>query len=148
CEGEKVGVFGKLSLEVTAELDIARDERQNQNIYLMELDYEALSAHFPEERRYHPLPATTPIKRDLALVCDEAITCGQLQDVIQHASPLVQDVQLFDIYRGKNLDEGKKSMAFTITLQNKEQEVAPADAERAIRKILGNLKAKLGVDMR
>lgn len=148
CEGKKVGVFGKLSLEVTAELDIARDERQNQNIYLIELDYEALSAHFPEERRYHPLPATTPVKRDLALVCEEAVTCGQLQDVIQSASPLVQDVQLFDIYRGKNLGEGKKSMAFTITLQNKEQEVAPADAERAIRKILGNLKAKLGVDMR
>ena len=148
CKGRRLGVFGKLSNEINAGLKIAKDEKESQNIYLAELDYEALSACVEGELHYQPLSPYAPVKRDLALVCDEAVTCGAIEDAIRSASPLVAGVSLFDIYRGKNLGEGKKSMAFSLVLADPKAELAPDQVERAIKKILGNLKYKLNIEIR
>ena len=148
CQGKKVGVFGKLANEVTAELKIAKDEKDSQNIYLAELDYAALAEIFPRDYRYKPLSPFAAVKRDLALVCEESITCGDLEQTIRKASSLVSDVALFDVYRGKNLGEGKKSMAFSLTLSDPEKELPADQVDRAINKILKDLKFKLGVEMR
>ena len=123
CKGKRLGVFGKLSNEINAELKIAKDEKENQNIYLAELDYEALSACVEGELHYQPISPYAPVKRDLALVCDEAVTCGAIEDAIRSASPLVTGVELFDVYRGKNLGEGKKSMAFSLVLADPKAEL-------------------------
>ena len=148
CKGKRLGVFGKLSNEINAELKIAKDEKENQNIYLAELDYEALSACVEGELHYQPISPYAPVKRDLALVCDEAVTCGAIEDAIRSASPLVTGVELFDVYRGKNLGEGKKSMAFSLVLADPNAELSADQAERAVKKILGNLKFKMGIEMR
>ena len=148
CKGKRLGVFGKLSNEINAELKIAKDEKENQNIYLAELDYEALSACVEGELHYQPISPYAPVKRDLALVCDEAVTCGAIEDAIRTASPLVTGVDLFDIYRGKNLGEGKKSMAFSLVLADPKAELDAEQVDRAIKKILGNLKYKLGIEIR
>ena len=148
CKGRRLGVFGKLSNEINAGLKIAKDEKESQNIYLAELDYEALAACVEGELHYQPLSPYAPVKRDLALVCDEAVTCGAIEDAIRSASPLVAGVSLFDIYRGKNLGEGKKSMAFSLVLADPKAELAPDQVDRAIKKILGNLKYKLNIEIR
>ena len=148
CKGRRLGVFGKLSNEINAELKIAKDEKESQNIYLAELDYEALSACVEGELHYQPLSPYAPVKRDLALVCDEAVTCGAIEDAIRSASPLVTGVELFDVYRGKNLGEGKKSMAFSLVLADPAAELDAEQVDRAIKKILGNLKYKLGIEIR
>ena len=148
CKGKRLGVFGKLSNEINAELKIAKDEKENQNIYLAELDYEALSACVEGELHYQPISPYVPVKRDLALVCDEAVTCGAIEDAIRSASPLVTGVELFDVYRGKNLGEGKKSMAFSVVLADPKAELDAEQVDRAIKKILGNLKYKLGIEIR
>ena len=148
CNGERLGVFGKLANEINAELEIAKDQKDSQNIYLGELDYEALMSCVEGELRYQPLSPYAPVKRDLALVCDEAVTCGEIEETIQKASPLVSEVKLFDIYRGANLGEGKKSMAFSLSLADPKKEVSAEEAERAVKKILGNLKFKLGIEIR
>ena len=148
CKGKRLGVFGKLSNEINAELKIAKDEKENQNIYLAELDYEALSACVEGELHYQPISPYAPVKRDLALVCDEAVTCGAIEDAIRSASPLVTGVELFDVYRGKNLGEGKKSMAFSLVLADPKAELDAEQVDRAIKKILGNLKYKLNIEIR
>lgn len=148
CQGKQVGVFGKLANEVTAELKIAKDEKDSQNIYLAEIDYALLAELFPRDYRYKPLSPYAPVKRDLALVCDEQTACGTLQEVIRKASSLVSDVTLFDVYRGKNLGEGKKSMAFSLTLSAPDRELPADQIDRTINKILKDLKYKLGVEMR
>ena len=148
CKGKRLGVFGKLSNEINAELKIAKDEKENQNIYLAELGYEALSACVEGELHYQPISPYAPVKRDLALVCDEAVTCGAIEDAIRSASPLVTGVELFDVYRGKNLGEGKKSMAFSLVLADPAAELDAEQVDRAIKKILGNLKYKLGIEIR
>lgn len=148
CNGKKVGVFGKLANEVTGELKIAKDEKNSQNIYLAELDYASLAEHFSASFRYKPMSPFAPVKRDLALVCEEVTTCGAIMETIRTASPLVREVSLFDVYRGKNLGEGKKSMAFSIELHDSEKELTPEAAERAVKKILSNLKFKMNIEMR
>ena len=84
------------------------------------------------ELRYQPLSPYAAVKRDLALVCEEQVTCGEIEETIKKASPLITDVKLFDIYRGANLGAGKKSMALF----------------RSVKKVLGNLKFKLGIEIR
>ena len=148
CGETRLGIFGKLANEINGELEIAKDQKESQNIYLGELDYEALMSCVESELRYHPLSPYAPVKRDLALVCDEQITCGQIEDTIRAASPLVTEVKLFDIYRGANLGEGKKSMAFALTLSDLKEDLSAEQVERAVKKILGNLKFKLGIEMR
>ena len=148
CKGKRLGVFGKLSNEINAELKIAKDEKENQNIYLGELDYEALCGCVEGELHYKPISPYASVKRDLALVCDEAVTCGEIEDTIRKASPLVTDVTLFDVYRGKNVGEGKKSMAFSLVLADPNGEVQPEQVEHAVKKILGNLKYKLNIEIR
>ena len=137
----------QLGREPTVE-EIAKDEKDSQNIYLAELDYAALAEIFPRDYRYKPLSPFAAVKRDLALVCQESITCGDLEQTIRKASSLVSDVSLFDVYRGKNLGEGKKSMAFSLTLSDPEKELPADQVDRAINKILKDLKFKLGVEMR
>ena len=148
CKGKRLGVFGKLSNEINGELEIAKDQKDSQNIYLGELDYEALMSCVESELRYQPLSPYAAVKRDLALVCDEKTTCGEIEETIRTASPLVNEIKLFDIYRGANLGEGKKSMAFTLSLSDAKKELSTEEVERAVKKILGNLKFKLGIEIR
>ena len=147
-------MFGKLSNEINGELEIAKDQKDSQNIYLGELDYEALMSCVDGELRYKPLSPYAAVKRDLALVCDEAVvceekvTCGEIEDTIKKASSLITEVKLFDIYRGANLGEGKKSMAFSLTLSDPSAEISAEQVERTVKKVLGNLKFKLGIEIR
>lgn len=148
CGEKKIGVFGKLANEINGELDVPKEQKANQNIYLAEFDYEALMSCVEGELRYKPLSPYAVVKRDLALVCDEKVNCGEIQETIAKASPLVTEVKLFDIYRGANLGEGKKSMAFSLTLADPKAEISAELAERTVKKILGNLKFKLGIEIR
>ena len=148
CNGKRLGVFGKLSNEINGELEIAKDQKDSQNIYLGELDYEALMSCVDGELRYKPLSPYTAVKRDLALVCEEKVTCGEIEDTIKKASSLITEVKLFDIYRGANLGEGKKSMAFSLTLSDPSAEISAEQVERTVKKVLGNLKFKLGIEIR
>ena len=100
------------------------------------------------ELRYKPLSPYTAVKRDLALVCEEKVTCGEIEDTIKKASSLITEVKLFDIYRGTNLGEGKKSMAFSLTLSDPSAEISAEQVERTVKKVLGNLKFKLGIEIR
>ena len=67
---------------------------------------------------------------------------------IARACPRVSDVELFDIYRGEQIGEGKKSMAFKIRFEPDDKALTPDDIERFVKKILGNLKFKLGAEIR
>ena len=148
CGDKRLGVFGKLANEINAELEIAKEQKDSQNIYLGELDYEALMSCVEGELRYKPLSPYAAVKRDLALVCDEAVACGDIEETIRKASPLITEVKLFDIYRGANLGEGKKSMAFSLTLSDPSAEISAEQVERTVKKVLGNLKFKLGIEIR
>ena len=148
CEGEQVGVFGKLANEVTAELKLHKDSKANHRIFLGEIDYEKLMSHMSAGFRYRPISAFSPVNRDLALTVAEEVTCGALMKEMQKACKQVTDVELFDIYRGAQIGEGKKSMAFKLRFEAEDHALTPEEVDRFVKKILGNLKFKLGAEIR
>ena len=148
CEGERIGVFGKLANEVTSELKLHKDSKANHKIFLGEIDYARMMGHAAASFRYHPISAFPPVIRDLALTVSEETPCGDLMSEISRACPRVSDVELFDVYRGEQIGAGKKSMAFKIRFEPENKALAPEDVERFIKKILGNLKFKLGAEIR
>ncbi len=148
CGGEEVGFFGKLSNEIVSELDIAKGERKNQKIFLAEIDYPALMSHVEKNFKYQPLPAYPTVKRDLAFVVQEEITCGEIEGLIYDTCHSASNVELFDVFRGEKLGAGLKSMAFSVTFSNREKELSGEQVDGFVRKILKKLKNELGAELR
>ncbi len=148
CGDEKVGVFGKLANDVTAELKLPKDSRDNQKIFLAEIDWAALMAHRRAALRYVPVPEYETVARDLALVADEDTACGDIMAEMRRACPSLGEVELFDIYRSAAIGEGKKSMAFTLHFVPAGKPLAAEEVDRFVKKILGNLKYRLNIDIR
>ncbi len=148
CNGKRIGCFGKLANDVTAELKLPKDSKNNQKIFLGEIDYVAMMEQVNPHFRYQPIPEFDTVQRDLALVANEEITCGDIVTEIRKACPRVGDVELFDVYRGDQLGEGKKSMAFTLHFVPADKALSAEEVDRFVKKILGNLKYRLGVEIR
>ena len=83
------------------------------------------------------------------MVCEEAITVAEIENVIiASAGKLLRSVRLFDIYRGANLGEGKKSLAFSLELRADDRTLTDTDSEAVITKVLAALQEKCGISLR
>ena len=133
---------------MTKELDLPKDSKENQKIFLGELDYEKLAAHVPERILYKAVPQLPDLTRDLSLTAAEDVSCGAIEDEIRKACPQVSAVELFDIYRGIQVGAGRKSMSFKLSFRQDDRPIDQETEERYVKKILGNLKFRLGVEIR
>lgn len=143
-DGEHIGNFGQVAYETAEAYDIDR------KVYVLELDYDALASKFVVPFKFEPLPKFPDISRDLALVADQGISCGEIESVIRSACKQnVKDVKLFDVYVGEQVGVGKKSMAFAITFRaGDDKPLENEDADAFVKRILGSLKHRLGVELR
>lgn len=142
CEGEELGYFGQVSYECQKRAEMEKVA------FVGELDYEKLSSHFKGLIRYTPIPVHPIVTRDLALVAEEALTCGEIVDVIRAACKSVTAVELFDVYRGEQVGAGKKSMAFGITFTPGDTPFTPEQIDKFVDKILKSLQFRLKVTVR
>ena len=142
--GEEIGCFGQVRYEVAAEYDIER------NVYVAELDYTRLAAEFDKPFRFTPLPKFPHAERDLAFVCDEKLTCDEIAVAIKQAAKgAVEEVSLFDVYTGEQVENGKKSMAYKVVFRAGEDKPLTAeDVDALVKRILGSLKHRLNVELR
>lgn len=140
CEGAEIGYLGMLSPAIAEELALERFA------YVAELDYNELQKH-AKPFKYVPVSKFAEVTRDLALTCDAETTCGQIEKEIYSACKYVSNVRLFDVYEGAQIEKGKKSMAFKITFTPKDEPIE-AKIDGFVKKILGNLKFKLNIDLR
>ena len=117
-------------------------------MYVMEIDLDKISAYYGTVPKFTPIPKYSDELRDLALVMDKKVLCGEVEDAIKEACKYVKEVTLFDVYEGKQIGEDKKSMAFTIRFVPAEEEFTGEIIDGYVKKILKNLKAKLDVELR
>ena len=83
------------------------------------------------------------------MVCDEAVTVGALETAIRKgAKGLLKEVALFDIYRGKGIPEGKKSVAFNLVLRADDRSLTAEEADQDVKSILETLEKELGAVLR
>lgn len=142
CEGEEVGYLGKTAYEVAEKLDFRTDA------YILEIDLKKLESKYDRRASFTPLSKYPEESRDLALVMDKAITCGQVEDVIRKSCAYVRGIKLFDVYEGGQIPENKRSMAFTLHFVPGEEAFEADSVDRFVKKILKNLKNQLDIDLR
>ena len=96
-----------------------------------------------------PLPKFPAVSRDIAVVCDRGVTVGVLEDCIRRgAKGLLKSVSLFDIYTGDGIPEGKKSVAFNLTLRADDRNLTAQEADEDLKSILELLKSELNAVLR
>ena len=135
--GEKLlGVFGQIHPLVAANYGV------DTEVYTAELSFEAMYEMRGGIPVYQPLPKFPAVTRDIAVVCDEGVTVGALEESIRcGAKGLLKDVSLFDIYRGPGVAIGKKSVAFNLVLRADDRSLTGEEADEDVQSILAALKA-------
>ena len=143
ADGEFLGIFGQLH-PLTAQ-----NYGFNAPVYAAELDFDAVFEHCDGVIEYKPLPKFPASTRDFSFVCDEELEVGKLASLIARAGgKLVEDVKLFDIYRGTQLGDGKKSVSFRVTLRASDRTLTVEEADKVSSKILSSLEHQLGLTLR
>ena len=142
-DGVEVGVMGQVHPLVAKNYGI------DTEVYCAELSFTKLLGLRLPDATYTPLPKYPTVCRDLALICDEAVTVADVEDVITaSAGKLLRKIQLFDIYRGVGVPEGKKSMAFSLELRADDRTLTDSDSEGVVSKVLASLKDRLNASLR
>ena len=142
-DGVEIGVMGQVHPLV------ARNYGIDSEVYCAELSFTKMLGLRLPEPTFAPLPKYPAVSRDLALICDEALTVAQVEDVISaSAGKLLRKIQLFDIYRGVGVPEGKKSMAFSLELRADDRTLTDSDSEKVVSNVLSALKEKLNTTLR
>ena len=127
---------------------VAENYGIDSRVYVARLDGKALFARANYDKTYHSLPRFPASTRDLALLCDEELPVLTIEKAIrQGAGKLLEQVRLFDVYRGRQVPEGKKSVAYNITMRAADRTLTDEEADRAVQKILRLLEEK-GVTLR
>ncbi len=138
---KEIGYLGKVAYEVAEKLDL------RTGAFICEIDLDYLYA-LDTKASFKPLSKFPSVNRDLALLMNKELSCGEVEKTIKDACKFITDVKLFDVYEGENIPEDKKSMAFTVTFTPGEEDFAQDSVDKYVKKILGNLKYKLDVDIR
>ena len=142
CEGEEIGYLGKVKYE------IMKEEAMREDAYVLEISMKALEKWYGKAKVFEPLPKFPEEKRDLALVMDKDITCGQVEGCIREACAYVKDVTLFDVYEGRQIAADKKSMAFTVLFTPKEEAFKADTVDGYVKKVLKQLNKTYGIELR
>ena len=141
--GVDLGCFGQIHPLV------ARSYGIDGEIFAAELNFTALLSLQLPEKTYTPLPKYPAVTRDIAVVCDEAVTVAALSDCIRAAGgKLLRSVELFDIYRGKGIASGSKSVAFRLTLRADDRTLTDADSDGVVSAVLAALEKELNAKLR
>ena len=131
-----LGVFGQIHPLVAANYGM------DTEVYTAELSFDAMYEKRGDIPVYQPLPKFPAVTRDIAVVCNEAVTVGALEESIRRgAKGLLKDVSLFDIYRGPGVASGKKSVAFNLVLRADDRSLTGEEADEDVQSILAALKA-------
>ena len=141
--GKVVGTFGQVHPVVCENYDMSNE------VYVAELDFDALISAANTEKTYKKLPKFPSTQRDLALIADDSILAAQIEEIIKKKSGnIFESLTLFDVYKGKQVEEGKKSMAYSVVFRTEEKTLTDEDVNPVIESILSELSKKLGVTLR
>lgn len=139
-EGEQVGYIGLLHPALESAFDVKRP------VYLVELKQSLIQTkQIPEFQAVSKYPS---VRRDLALILDEKSHVNEIVDYINKQYNLVSEVVVFDIYQGKGVETGRKSVALGLILQDKSKTLVEQDVEELIKELLKNLNNLFNAQLR
>ncbi len=144
----QAGLFGELHPLVVAAFDIRREE-EDQPVLAAELDVDVLLAAAGEGLQIEPLPSFPAVHEDLAVLVDQSVPAAEVAEAIRQAGGfLLKEVQLFDVYEGKQIPAGKKSLAYHLTFLSPSKTLTDRDVRRQRERIIQILDRQLGAKLR
>ncbi len=140
---KRIGCLGEVHPEVLDNYDIP------VRVYIAELNFDEIIRQCDMNIKYEALPKYPSVARDIAIVVNEDITAGQVEEIIRNkGGKLIEEVQLFDIYRGSQIEEGYKSMAYSIVYRSDEKTLSEDDITKVHNKIVNSLVNQVGAALR
>ena len=138
-----IGTFGELHPDVIENYDLG------QRVYVAEIDIDTVFENLTLTKSYNPLPKYPSTSRDIALIVKDEIFVKQIEDIIKaNGGGLVESYKLFDVYKGAQIEEGHKSIAYSITYRSAEKTLTDEDVAVVHDKILSELSDKLNANLR
>ena len=142
ADGVVIGYVGQVHPLIVANYDMDCD------VYCAEIDTEVLFSCKLRIPEYKSLPKFPAVTRDLALLCDDSIPVYELEKaIIKGGGVSLENVKLFDVYKGKQIEEGKKSVAFSLSFRDKEKTLSDSEVDFAMKRIFKELE-KSGAKLR
>lgn len=142
-DGEEIGILGEIHIDVMENYGV------KNRIYVADLDFEKIVENTNLERKYRPLPKYPAIVRDIAVVVDMDITVGDIQKaILSKGQGYIENVELFDVYTGKQVEKGKKSLAFSITYRSYERTLKDDEVNTIQNSIIETLESKFNAKLR
>lgn len=142
-KGIEIGTLGEIYIDVCENYDI------KSKVYMAELDFEKIMEFSNFERKYKPLPKYPSTSRDIAIIVDEEVLVGDIKALItKHGKDLIENIELFDIYRGDQIPEDMKSMAFSIIYRSYERTLKDKEIEKIQTSIIEDLENRFSAKLR
>lgn len=143
AKGQDIGILGEIHLNVLENYDIEK------RVYISHLDFDKITELTNLDIKYKPLPKYPPMARDIALVVKEQVLVGDIEKIIlKHGQGIIEKVELFDIYRGDQIEEGLKSIAFSIIYRSYEKTLTEEEVNKTLTNIINDLENTLGAKLR
>ena len=138
-----LGTFGELHPDVLENYSL------NQRVYVAELNLDLVFENLNNVITYNPLPKYPATTRDIALLVKDEVFVKQIEDIIKaNGEDILESYQLFDVYKGAQIEEGHKSIAYSITYRSKEKTLTDEDVAKVHDKIVSELSEKLNANLR
>ena len=133
-DGEVVGCFGAVHPNAAEKYQLTEET------FIADIDFDRLSAHFNETVKFKAIPKFPAVERDLSVVVDESVPVGELIAAAKQNIPVLEEVSLFDIYQGNQVEKGKKSVSLSFRFRSESKTLTDDEIEKHMKKILGALQ--------
>lgn len=142
-QGRTLGVLGEIHPDLASAYDLKK------TAYVFEIDWGRVS-DAPEkgDKTYQEYARTPVVERDLALVLDDAVPAGALQDFLRSGDPTIQEVGVFDLYRGNPIPQGKKSLAFSIRMGRADRTLTEDEVNEIYGRLVEGVKKSFNAEVR
>ncbi len=140
---EKIGLLGEVCEEILDAFEI------KEKVFWAELDFEKLCSRVPRRKKFSSMPKFPPVDRDIAVVVDETILSKVIGDKIKEVGgSLVEEVTLFDVYEGKQVPAGMKSLAYSIRYRSQKRTLTEEEVDEIHRKVISELERSFDATLR
>ncbi len=141
-DGEEIGIFGELHPGVLDNYSIGT------RAYAAKINVPELMAKSNSDKKYRPLPKFPATTRDISVVCDDSVPVAHIEKAIKKAvGEILEKITLFDVYKGKQIEDGKKSVSYSISMRSHDGTLTDEQADKAMEKALKAL-SEMGINLR
>ena len=142
-DGENIGCIGQLNPSVSETLGI------DKPVFVGEIYYDILKKYFSDRIIFKPISKFPSVDRDIAVVVDDSVSCQSIIDVIKNfGGKNLENVSIFDVYKGENIPKNKKSMAYSLNFNSQDKTLNVDEVDQAVNNILNALREKLNAELR